>query len=407
MSDSYNLVSKLLHWTTALLIFGLLALGFYMAGLEFGDAKLQLYALHKSFGLLVLMLVFVRVVWHILVKKPKSLPTHKKWEKGLSHAVHSLLYLLLFAMPLTGWVMSSAGDFTIKFFGIVMPDIVAKNKELFDFTREMHETIAYVILGVVALHVVGAFKHHFIDRDESLQRMACKNIGFGGGVVMVVIAGLLFLPSIALIARDAIYEEEEGAEVSDNVAASSNGDNVANVPEVEQITSSAPQWRIIPEGSKISFSATQYGQAFSGNFGGIDGQIYFDPENLVQSVAQITVNIAPITTGSDDRDAQAVDEKWFHVKQFPQAMFKTESFEKIPAGSYIAHAKLTIRGVTMPVDMPFTLEMKEESGHTNAVMKAELSLNRLDFGIGQGEWQKTDAIGNEVKVSIEMNATKQ
>lgn len=398
MNTSYNPVSKILHWTTALLIFGLLLLGFYMAGLDFSEDKLQLYALHKSFGFLVLILVFVRVVWHLFVKKPASLPSHKKWEKGLSHAVHGFLYVLLFAMPLTGWVMSSAGDFTIQFFGFDVPDIVVKDKGLFDLAREAHEIIAFVIVGVVALHVAGAFKHHFIDRDETLARMTRDKLGVGGGVVMVILAGALFMPSAYFIVHDIMQDVSVG------------GDNVAEhvvIPVASaNVVSTAPQWDIVPQNSKIQFTATQYGQEFSGVFGGFDGQIYFDPENPEQSVAQIVVTIAPISTGSDDRDAQAVSAEWFDAKQFPQAVFKTTSFEKTELGSYIAHAQLTIRDVMFPVDMPFTLDVKEENGNTSAFMKAELVLNRLDFGIGQGEWQKTDAIGNEVKVSVEMNATK-
>lgn len=405
MQENYNPVSKIIHWTTALLVFGLLSLGFYMASLDFSEDKLELYALHKSFGLLVLMLAFVRVAWHLLVKKPKSLPSHAKWEKGLAHAAHAFLYFALFAMPLTGWVMSSAGDFTIKFFGLDVPDIVAKDKGLFDFTREAHEIIAIILLGVIGMHMAGAFKHHFIDRDATLARMTTQKLGFGGGAVMVLLAGALFMPPAYFIAREFLPHEEgietaevsqENAQISDKVAS----DEVA-------IESTLPQWKIIPQNSTITFTASQYGQAFSGSFGGFDGQIFFDPENLAQSVADITVKIDPIDTGSDDRDVQAATADWFDVKTYPVAQFKTTSFEKTESGSYIAHATLSIRDVTLPIALPFSLEFKEQDAHTLAFMKGAVTVNRLDFGVGQGQWQSTQAIANEVKIAVELQAQKQ
>lgn len=403
----YNTLSKLLHWTTAILILGLLALGFYMAQLDYSDDKIKLYGLHKSFGLLVLMLGIVRVTWHLLVKKPKSLPEHKKWEKGLSHAVHALLYLCIFAIPLSGWIMSSAGDFAVQFFGINMPDIVAKDKELFETSGEVHETLAFIVLCLAGLHFLGAAKHHIIDRDQTLTRMTSPNLSLSRGIVICGIIGALFLPPIYFIAQDILHEEDEHKNENDEAAQQAPIIPASTTENTPLITSLAPRWTIVPNENTVSFTATQSGAEFSGHFGAVKGDIFFDPENLPHSKAKITIQIAPISTGSDDRDAQAVQKDWFDATTFPIAIFETTSFEKTGDDTFTAHGNLTIREITKPVDLSFTLLTKEEQGNTFANMTAQLSLKRTDFGVGQGQWQSTDTIGDDVKITINLFAQQE
>lgn len=399
----YHILSKLLHWVTAILILTLIALGFYMSGLDYSEDKIKLYGLHKSFGLLVLMLGIVRVTWHLIVKKPKSLPTHKKWEKGLSHAVHALLYLCIFIIPLSGWIMSSAGDFAVHFFGIPIPDIVAKNKELFETSGEVHEILALLVLTLAGLHFLGAAKHHIIDRDETLARMTCSKLGLAKGLIICALAGLLFLPPVFFVAKDILSEEKEKESAATEEVVESN--NVAGDAS-PTITSTAPRWNIVPQDNTLTFTAVQSGAEFSGHFGKVGGDIFFDAQDLTQSKAQITIDIAPITTGSDDRDAQAIQPDWFDATTFPVAIFETTSFEKTGENTFTANGNLTLRGVTKPVNLPFTLLTKEEEGKIFANMTAQISLKRTDFGVGQGQWQSTDTIGDEVKLSINLFAQK-
>ncbi len=392
----YNPLSKLLHWVTALLIFGLLFIGFYMVGLDFNEDKLALYALHKSFGLLVLALVIVRVIWHVICRKPKSLSTHTKIEKALAHSAHAFLYIALFAMPLSGWVMSSAGDFSIQFFGINLPDIVGKDKALFENSQDVHEIIAMILVIVVGLHILGALKHHFVDRDETLQRMISTRLGLVGGAIFTLVVGVLFAPAVYFVAEE-VFEEisgKHGEELYDNVHV-----DVSDLDETRTVRS---LWDIVDERSDVVFTATQYGQDFEGVFEIFDGKINFHPEDLESSSVHIVIDVASINTGSDERDVQAVSADWFNVDTYPKAEFSAHKFSKDANGEYVAYGNLSLRGVLLPVEFPFFLDIEGD----RATMQGHVTLSRLDFGIGQREWQSTDTIGGRVDVKIKIEAVR-
>ncbi len=406
-SEYYGLVSKLVHWITALLILGLLSVGFIMTQMDFSEGKLQLYMLHKSFGLLVLALAFVRVFWKLFNSKVKSLDTHAWWEKALSKITHVFLYFLLFALPLSGWVMSSAGEFPVSFFGLDVPALMGKDEDVFDTSREAHEIMAFVLIGLVGLHMAGAFKHHFIDRDATLQRMSATSLGFGGGVLFVLVFGALWAFPVFMAAGDIGKELLDGAgEQVAQVDKTSAKDDA--LEDVSDTSTHVTEWDIEDDASSLKFSATQYGSAFTGSFD-FDGEIYFDPEKLDASSVAIEVNISTFESGSSDRDQQALSEDWFHEKEFPRSVFVADSFSVVADGEadYIANGTLTVRGVSLDVALPFSLAFGEnEEGERTARMTGEITLQRLDFKVGQGQWESTDAIGNDVKISIDLFATE-
>lgn len=170
--DRYGAVSKAFHWLSALLVIGLLCVGLYMTNAEKSAALFPLYGLHKSFGIVVLAVTFLRVLWHLASKKPALVDDMKKWEKAAAKGAHHFLYLCMFAMPLSGWLMSSAKGRTVKLFDTVtLPDLVGKNAELGDKLADFHELCAWVLIGVIILHATAALKHHFIEKDVTLKRM--------------------------------------------------------------------------------------------------------------------------------------------------------------------------------------------------------------------------------------------
>lgn len=163
------------HWVMAVTILGLIACGWYMTSLDKSVSyKYDIYHWHKSFGVLVLLLLFARIVIRLLSHVPplpETIPTH---EKLLSKLVHWLLYLMMFLVPASGYLMSGAAPgITVPFFNWTMPNLVEKSKELASFLHGIHVVIPYVLLGIVALHVVGALKHRFFDKPENdvLKRM--------------------------------------------------------------------------------------------------------------------------------------------------------------------------------------------------------------------------------------------
>lgn len=172
-ADRYGIVAQLFHFMVAVAIIGLLALGLYMADLP-GTApnKYPLYALHKSFGIAVLILMIGRVCWKAYNSGlPLDNPLHAKWEKLLAHSVHVLLYLTAFLIPISGWVMSSADGHPVALFGLPLPALVAENKQIGGLAKEAHELLAYATIGLISLHVIGALKHQFVDRDGIFGRM--------------------------------------------------------------------------------------------------------------------------------------------------------------------------------------------------------------------------------------------
>lgn len=165
-----------LHWLMAVLILGTFGVGFYMADLPLSPTKLQIYSWHKWAGITAFLLVLLRIVWRITHQPPPLPPAMPRWQQLAAHGGHALLYLLMVAIPLTGWLMSSAKGFQTVYFGVLpIPDLLAKNKELGDLLRDVHATLNFLMIAIVAGHVGAALKHHFIDRDDILTRMAPRH----------------------------------------------------------------------------------------------------------------------------------------------------------------------------------------------------------------------------------------
>jgi cytochrome b561 len=164
-------VSQFLHWLIVVLLVTQVTLASIAEDQKL-PKKIGTLAWHKSVGITILGLVVIRLIWRWMNPTPLLPDTLKPYERVLAHITHSGLYVLLFAMPLSGWMMSSARGFPVSWFKTVtLPDLVAKNKALYDALVETHETLAWVLYVIVALHVLAALKHHFLLKDHVLKRM--------------------------------------------------------------------------------------------------------------------------------------------------------------------------------------------------------------------------------------------
>jgi cytochrome b561 len=173
----YTTTAIALHWLLALAILGSLSVGFYMADLPFSPLRLRLFNWHKWAGITILVLSAARLLWR-LAHAPPALPTDvlaamPGWQRGAYRATHALLYVLFFAVPLSGWAYSSAAGFPIVWFGVLpLPDWVAVDKELADAVlKPLHHLLAFALAMLVALHVAATLKHQFVDRDALFWRM--------------------------------------------------------------------------------------------------------------------------------------------------------------------------------------------------------------------------------------------
>ncbi len=192
-STRYTKTAVLLHWLIALGIIAMFCIGWFMADLpkkvpdqsSFDLFNLGIYSwavgepvsprafyfnLHKSIGVTLLALIFIRILWRITHTPPALLTSYKAWERKLAAGTHHLLYLLMLAVPLSGVIMAINSKYGIKWFGM---DFISglDNKPVREFWVGAHETIGIVMLVALGIHILGALKHKFIDKDETLSRM--------------------------------------------------------------------------------------------------------------------------------------------------------------------------------------------------------------------------------------------
>lgn len=174
-AESWGWPAKLLHWLVALLVTALLVVGFTMVWLvsELGT-KFQLYQTHKSVGLLVLALVLLRLGWRALNPAPRLPEGLAPWERRAAGLTHKGFYLLLIAMPVSGWLMSAASPLvvpTVVFVLFTLPHPIGPDPALFAVLQTVHAVLAVLLVVLLVLHVGAAAKHHLVYRDDVLARM--------------------------------------------------------------------------------------------------------------------------------------------------------------------------------------------------------------------------------------------
>ncbi len=171
-AQHYTSIAKGLHWLMALLIVGLIPLGLYMHELPLSPQKLQLYSWHKWAGVSVFVLLLVRVAWRLAFPPPPLPSQMSRWQQKAAHAGHLALYLLMLALPVSGWLMSSAKGVQTVWFGVLpLPDLLEKDKVLGAQLAELHEFLSWTLVALLAAHVGAALKHQGGDRDDVLTRM--------------------------------------------------------------------------------------------------------------------------------------------------------------------------------------------------------------------------------------------
>ena len=190
---SYTKTAKLLHWLIALGIFGMFALGWFMADIPKEAAKQTVFDIfdlgvfhwtvaeeisprsfyfnvHKSFGVTIFALILIRIFWRITHQPPAILTTYKAWESKLATVAHRLLYALMLILPLSGVIMAVYSKYGIKWFGVNFIKGLDNNPMRLIF-KNVHEIIGLILVTVIVIHILGALKHKFIDKDETLNRM--------------------------------------------------------------------------------------------------------------------------------------------------------------------------------------------------------------------------------------------
>ena len=169
----YGLVTKLLHWSVAVLIIGLIWLGWYMVDLTYYDAWYNdSLAWHKALGIVAFALGAVKIGWTLCSRPPAYVESLKRWERVGAAAAHHLFYVMMMAIPLTGYLISTSQGEGIDLWGLfTVPAVVVAGEEIRDLAIEAHYWCAYITGGAGAVHAAAAIKHQFLDRDGTLRRM--------------------------------------------------------------------------------------------------------------------------------------------------------------------------------------------------------------------------------------------
>ena len=170
-AERYTMPAIALHWLLALALLGSIVVGLIMTDLPVSPTRLKLYNWHKWAGVTILALSLLRLAWRLAHRPPPDLPM-PAWQARAAHATHLALYALCFIVPLVGWAYSSAAGYPVVWFGVLpLPDFVPVDKALADALKPWHGRLAWLMVALVALHVAGALKHQFVDRDGLIDRM--------------------------------------------------------------------------------------------------------------------------------------------------------------------------------------------------------------------------------------------
>ena len=170
--DRWGAVSQTFHWIIVVLLVVMAYLGLTMTDLPTSAHKANVYALHKSIGLTILGLATLRLAWRLYAGRPVEVDGMPAWQRRIASLTHGALYLLLFAIPLSGWVINSTSGFPLRWFGLVrVPAIAPRDAALNDLAKEWHELLFWTLVAVALAHAAAAVYHHLFQRDATLTRM--------------------------------------------------------------------------------------------------------------------------------------------------------------------------------------------------------------------------------------------
>jgi len=171
-ADSWGALAKLFHWVMAALILAQIALGVMAASWRVSPTKIELFFWHKSTGMLILALVALRLLWRLANPSPELPSGIAAWERAAARLSHLLLYVLMIALPVTGWVVNSASNVPFRIFWLIpLPAIVAPDEPTADFAALVHGGLAALLALALVAHIGAAFRHHFVKRNTVLIRM--------------------------------------------------------------------------------------------------------------------------------------------------------------------------------------------------------------------------------------------
>ena len=412
--DRYGTVTKSFHWLTALLILSAIPLGLFandiahavrnpdIATTEADVSRAAfLFSLHKTIGVTVFFVALLRILWAVGQAKPGLLNGDKPLEARAAETVHWLLYGSLLLVPLTGWIHHAAttGFAPIWWpFGQSLP-FVPKDEGLAHTFASLHYILNWVLWLSLAAHVAGALKHHVIDRDATLRRMlpgrtSAEPTARQPGHVLPAVAALVIWAA-ALGTGSALgyfSHETQGAPTAESETAEPATETAA----AETTAPTENAWTVT-EGT-LGLTVVQMGSEVEGQFEDWTADIIYD--EAADSAGKhgsvdVTVTIASLTLGSVTNDAKGSD--YLAAETHPTATFSADLV--LRDGGHVATGTLTIKGNSVPVEMPFDLSIDGDT----ATASGGLTVDRRDFGVGG---QSEGNVGASVDIRFDLTAER-
>jgi cytochrome b561/polyisoprenoid-binding protein YceI len=393
-ATSYGSVAKALHWTTAGLILAVIPLGIIAHDMAVAPdtlaLKATLFSAHKTVGIAIFTVALIRILWALSQSKPAPLHPHRTLEQMLAETVHWLLYGSLVLVPLTGWIhhAATAGYAPIWWpFGQSLPFVPVESRVAAIFAG-LHMIFERVMVISIGLHILGALKHHFVDKDDTLRRMLPGRIVTaatpGPRHRAAPVAGAVAIWALAIGAGTGLGVFNQTSQAT----------QVAELAQVET------GWQV--QSGSLGITVTQFGSAVSGSFGQWTAAIDFaetpGPDGSNGTVV-VQIAIGSLTLGSVTDQALGAD--FFNAEGFPTAQFTADIVAGDAPGSYVAEGVLTVKDSTAPVRLPFTLTVNEDV----ATMSGTATVARLDYGIGTG-YSDGGTVGLDVTVDVALDATR-
>ncbi len=387
----YGAIAKVFHWLTALLVLTLIPLGIYANWLPYETSeqlsqKAWLFSLHKTLGVTVFFVALGRIAWAISQPKPAHLHPDRKLETLAAATVHWLLYGSLIVVPLSGWIHHAA---TSGFAPIWWPlgqdlPLVPKSETLAGITAGLHIVFERVLALSIFLHLAGALKHHFVDRDATLRRMlpdmpdiAPPTPAKKSAAPAVVALGV-WAAALATGSALGLYAKHDGS--------------------VQAAALEAVQSDWVVEEGMIEITVTQLGAPVTGQFADWTASISFD-ESVTEGAAgsvDVTIAIGSLTLGSVTGQALGAD--FFNAENFPTATYTGTLLRN--ADGYVAEGTLTIKDQSMPVSFPFDLEINDNL----ATVNASTAVDRRDYAIGAQSQPDESNVRFGVDIAIMLTA---
>lgn len=406
----YSKTAILLHWSLAFALAFQIGLGWQFDSLQRGPNLFELYQLHKSVGILILVLSLARLVIRMGYTRPKPL-ADTIWSRRTAKLVHGGFYLVLIGGPLTGWLLVSSAKIAVPtvLFGILPLPHLPVGSAAHGAAEALHTQLAWLAIVLLLLHVIGALRHQFFKDEDILQRMLPwalkrKTAAFATMCVILATIGMAYGVGANLMLANAPQARSPAAQSPATIPEATLPDAPKSAEEPKAVNKQdagipVKEWRV-SGGGKLAFTVDWNGTPINGTFRRWNSDIRFSPEDLAQSRIRVTIDVGSASTADNQRDDMLLGESFLNAAAHPKAVFNSSSIRLLNGDRYIARGTLNMNGKTHPVALNFKLKIDD----IRAEVAGSSSLRRTQFGVGTGEWAATNEVADTVLITFDFTA---